>query len=220
MFWQNATVIAPRRFLHSARETPAHHVNTPLSRSPIHHPKVLDPRLLLRSEYIGRIGNSLAIFFAVGFVFQDATPDDRIIATIMLLGAGVFTAISAAWSEFQENTLTDDFLGGQILFDLVLVTGLVHVTGGAASQFAALYILVIAVAALVLNVSAGLLVAALACVFYFADVILAHRSSLDLGHWLQLGVFAGVALSSGYIASRPDCRRGCCRSRSAGPGCK
>jgi signal transduction histidine kinase len=53
-----------------------------------------------------------------------------------------------------------------------------------------------------LTASAGLLIAALGCVFYFTDVIFAHRSSLDLGYWLQLGVFAGVALSSGYIASR------------------
>lgn len=177
-------------------------MNTPLSKASIRPPKVLDTRLLLRWEYIGRMSITLAIFFAVGFVFKEARPDDKVVATIMLLGAGVFTTISAAWSEFQAKSLTDEFLGGQILFDLVLVTGLVHVTGGAASQFAALYILVIAVAALVLTASAGFLVAALGCVFYFADVILAHRSSLDLGHWLQLGVFAGVALSSGYIASR------------------
>ena len=70
---------------------------------------------------------------------------------MLLVVAGVFTAISAAWSEFQPRGLSDTFLGGQILFDLVLVTGLVHVTGGAASQFAALYILVIAVASLVLH---------------------------------------------------------------------
>lgn len=145
---------------------------------------------------------SLAIFFAVGFVFKESTPVDRLIATMMLVAASVVTAISAAWSEFQAEALNDEFIGAQILFDLVLVTGLVHVTGGAASQFAALYNLVIAVAALMLTASAGILVAAVGCVFYFADVILAHRSSLDLGHWLQLGVFAGVALSSGYIASR------------------
>jgi signal transduction histidine kinase len=145
---------------------------------------------------------TLAIFFSVGFVFREATAEDRLIASLLLIGAGSFTAISAAWSEFQTKPLNDSFLGAQILFDLVLVTGLVHVTGGAASQFAALYILVIAVAALMLTASTGLLIAALGCVFYFADVILAHRSSLDLGYWLQLGVFAGVALSSGYIASR------------------
>ena len=177
-------------------------MDTPLSKAPIPTPKVLDPRLLLRSEYVGRIALSLAMFVALGFVFEEVEPYDRLITTMLLVSAGVFTAISAAWSEFQTRALNDTFLGGQILFDLVLVTGLVHVTGGAASQFAALYILVIAVAALMLTASAGLLVAALACVLYFADVILAHRSSLDLGHWLQLGVFAGVALSSGYIASR------------------
>src|SRR5688500_16369588 len=164
--------------------------------------KALDPRLLLRASYVGRVAITLAIFFAVGFVFQDSAPEDRLIATALLVAAAVFTAISAAWSEFQPGSLNDRFLGGQILFDLVLVTGLVHVTGGAASQFGALYILVIAVAALMLTASAGLFVAALGCVFYFTDVILAHRSSLDLGYWLQLGVFAGVALSSGYIASR------------------
>jgi PAS domain S-box-containing protein len=177
-------------------------VKTPLPNTQVQTAKVLDPRLLLRWDYAGRIAITLAIFFAVGFVFEDPTPEDRLIATLLLLTAGVFTTISAAWSEFQPRPLNDAFLGGQILFDLLLVTGLVHVTGGAASQFAALYILVIAVAALMLTASAGLFVAALGCVFYYADVILAHRSSLDLGHWLQLGVFAGVALSSGYIASR------------------
>ncbi len=177
-------------------------MNATLSKAQPSTAKVLDPRLLLRWSYAGRIAITLAIFFAVGFVFRDSTPEDRLGATLLLVGAAVFTAISAAWSEFQERPLNDSFLGGQILFDLVLVTGLVHVTGGAASQFAALYILVIAVASLMLAASTGLLIAALGCVFYFADVILAHRSSLDLGYWLQLGVFAGVALSSGYIASR------------------
>ena len=184
-------------------------MNATLAKPQIHTAKVLDPRLLLRWSYVGRIAITLAIFFAVGFVFRDSTPEDRLVATLLLVGAAVFTAISAAWSEFQDRALNDSFVGGQILFDLVLVTGLVHVTGGAASQFAALYILVIAVAALMLKASTGLLIAALGCLFYFADVILAHRSSLDLGYWLQLGVFAGVALSSGYIATRlRDARAG------------
>jgi two-component system sensor histidine kinase PilS (NtrC family) len=195
-------VIAPLGFLQVARGRPALFVKTPLSKAPVQALKVLDPRLLLRWDYVGRILITLAIFFAVGFVFQDSTAEDRLVATLLLVGAGIFTAVSAAWSEFQPGALDDSFLGGQILFDLVLVTGLVHVTGGAASQFAALYILVIAVASLMLTASAGLLIAALGCVFYFTDVIFAHRSSLDLGYWLQLGVFAGVALSSGYIASR------------------
>lgn len=183
-------------------EPRAHPVTTPLSQSRIPPVRVVDPRLVLRWLYAGRLVIALAIFLAVGFVLPDALPDDRLIATMLLVAAVVFTAISAAWSEFPHRVVSDSFVGAQIIFDLVLVTGLVHVTGGATSQFAALYILVIAAAALVLTVSAGLLVAALGCVLYFADVILGHQSDLGVGHWLQLGVFAGVALSSGYIASR------------------
>lgn len=177
-------------------------MNTTLSRAPARTVTVLDPRLLLRWEYAGRLAITVAIFLAVAFVFEDSTPTDKTVAMLLVVAAAVFTALSAIWSELRYREVNDAFLGVQILFDLMLVTGLVHVTGGATSQFAALYILVIAVAALELTVSAGLLVAALGCVLYFADVILAHRMSLDLGNWLQLGVFAGVALSSGHIASR------------------
>jgi two-component system sensor histidine kinase PilS (NtrC family) len=177
-------------------------LTTPLSQSRLPPVKVLDPRLVLRWLYGGRLVIAFAIFLAVGFVLPDVLPDDRLIATMLLVAAVVFTATSAAWSEFPRRAVSDGFVGGQVLFDLFLVTGLVHVTGGATSQFAALYILVIAAAALLLTVSAGLLVAALGCVLYFADVILGHQESLGMGHWLQLGVFAGVALSSGYIATR------------------
>ncbi|HEX9563201.1 MAG TPA: ATP-binding protein [Gemmatimonadaceae bacterium] len=177
-------------------------MTTPLAQTKVQGVKVLDPRFVLRWEYVGRMAIAAAIFIVVGFVLDNASPENRLIATMLLVAAVVFTAISAAWSEYPRRQITNAFVGAQILFDLALVTGLIHVTGGASSQFAALYILVIAAAALVLTVSAGLLVAALACVLYFADVILGHQATLGLGHWLQLGVFAGVALSSGYIATR------------------
>jgi two-component system sensor histidine kinase PilS (NtrC family) len=135
-------------------------------------------------------------------VWSDARREDTLIASLIILIALAFTVGSAAWSEIYRKPLTNTFLGAQVLFDLAIVTAIVHITGGANSQFAALYILVIASASLALSVSAGLLVAALACVLYFTDVLLAKQSALNLGLWLQLGVFAGVALSSGYIASR------------------
>lgn len=163
---------------------------------------LLDPGRLLLWEYIGRLTISLAIFLAAVFVWRDANREVTLIATLIILSALVFTVASAAWSEIYRKPLTNSFVGAQVLFDLVLVTAIVHITGGATSQFAALYILVIASASLALSVSSGLLVAALGCSLYFADVILAQRSSLDLSLWLQLGVFTGVALSSAYIATR------------------
>jgi two-component system, NtrC family, sensor histidine kinase PilS len=143
-----------------------------------------------------------AIFLAAVFAWRDADRADTLIASLLVTGAMVFTAASAAFSEIYRNPLSTTFLSMQAVFDLVLVTAIVHVTGAGTSQFAALYILVIAASALLLSLGGGLLAAALGCVLYFADILFAHKAPLDAGLWLQLGVFASVALSSGYISAR------------------
>jgi two-component system sensor histidine kinase PilS (NtrC family) len=165
-------------------------------------PLVLDSRHLLRWTYVGRLAISLAIYLAAAFVWRDASRDVTLVASLIFVGAALVTLASATYSELYRRPLTKRFLGSQALMDLSIVTAVVHITGGGSSQFAALYILVIAVASLVLTVSTGLLVAALGCLMYFADVLVAHRSPLDLALWLQLCVFAGVALSAAYIAAR------------------
>jgi signal transduction histidine kinase len=78
----------------------------------------------------------------------------------------------------------------------------VHLTGGGASQFAALYILVIAIASLLQPTSVSLLVAACGCLSYFGEALLWSQGSPGIELWLQLMVFALVALSSGYIGAR------------------
>lgn len=143
-----------------------------------------------------------AIFLAAVFAWRDADRNDTLVASLLITGAMIFTAGSAAFSEIYRKPLGTVFLPLQSAFDLVLVTAVVHITGGGSSQFAALYILVIATAALLLSGRGALLIAALGCVLYFVDIIVFSRSQLDVGLWLQLGVFAMVALSSGYIASR------------------
>jgi two-component system sensor histidine kinase PilS (NtrC family) len=165
-------------------------------------PLVLDSRLLLRWTYVGRLAISLAIYLAAAFVWRDAPRDVTLIASLIFVGAAVCTLVSATYSELYRRQLTRLFYASQALIDLSIVTAIVHITGGGSSQFAALYILVIAVASLVLTVSTGLLVAAVGCLMYFADVLVAHKSPLDLALWLQLCVFAGVALSASYIAAR------------------
>jgi len=94
------------------------------------------------------------------------------------------------------------FLYLQAVYDLLLVTAVVHVTGGGASQFTLFYILVIASAALLLPVGGGLLVALLGIVCYFAEVLWLSDTAPDLSVWLQLLVFAMVALACGYISAR------------------
>lgn len=152
--------------------------------------------------YVGRLAISAAIYLAAVFAWRDADRVDTLVASLLITGTLVFTAAAAAYSEVGERPLGEPFYALQALFDLVLVTAIVHVTGGGASQFTALYILVIATSAVLLSPTGALVTAALACLTYFVEVIVLSRAQLDAALWLQLGVFAVVALSSWYIAAR------------------
>ena len=163
---------------------------------------MLDPHRILRWVYVGRLTMAAAIFLAAVLAWRDADTGLTLIASLVITGALAFTAGSALYSVVYRSVLRPAFLYTQSLFDLLVVTAIVHVTGGASSQFAALYIVVIAAASLLLPFSGGLVIAALGCLLYFADVILTPGMQLDLAVWLQLGVFAAVALGSGYIAAR------------------
>jgi two-component system sensor histidine kinase PilS (NtrC family) len=163
---------------------------------------ILNPHSILRWVYLARLAMSGAIFVAAVLAWRNADENLTLIASLLITGALLFTAGSALYSVIYRKPLRRAFLYTQSLFDLIVVTAIVHVTGGGSSQFAALYILVIAAASLLLPFSGGLLIAALGCVLYFADVIITPGTQLDLGVWLQLGVFSAVALGSGYIAAR------------------
>jgi two-component system, NtrC family, sensor histidine kinase PilS len=168
----------------------------------VRRPPILDPHRILRWVYLGRLAMSAAVFLAAVIAWKNADAGLTLVASLVIIAALAFTAGSALYSIVYRSPLRPRFLYIQSLFDLLVVTAIVHVTGGGTSQFAALYILVIAAASLLLPFSGGLLIAALGCVLYFADVLLAPGTQIDLGVWLQLGVFSAVALGSGYIAAR------------------
>jgi two-component system sensor histidine kinase PilS (NtrC family) len=163
---------------------------------------ILDPHRILRWVYVGRLTMSAAIFVAAVLAWKNADAGLTLVASLLITIALAFTAGSALYSIVYRSPLRPVFLYTQSLFDLLVVTAIVHVTGGGSSQFAALYILVIAAASLLLPFSGGLLIALLGCVLYFADVLLTPGTQLDIAVWLQLGVFSAVALGSGYIAAR------------------
>jgi two-component system, NtrC family, sensor histidine kinase PilS len=168
---------------------------------------MLDPRRMIRWVYLGRFSVATSIFLAAQLVWSSAATSDTRIASLIFAVTMVFTVASAAYTEVYGARrgmarLGRNFLYGQCLFDLVLVTAVVHVTGGGASQFALFYILVIASAALLLPVGGGLLVALMGIVCYFVEVLWLSGTSPDIGVWLQLVVFGTVALASGYISAR------------------
>ena len=164
---------------------------------------ILDPRRLLRWVYIGRLCVASAIFLAAVLFWTEADPQRTLIASLAFALTTVVTVVSAAYTEIYRKPLRPTFLYLQAIYDLLLVTAVVHVTNGTSSQFAALYILVIATSSLLVPLGGGLLVAMLGNVFYIADVLWFLNAQIkDPGLWLQLIVFAGVALASASLSAQ------------------
>ena len=161
----------------------------------------LDPARLVRWVYVGRVSVAAAIFIAAVLVWQDENTDTGklLLASLSFAITLAVTACSVVYSEFWHRPLRPTFFYLQSVFDLLLVTTVVHVTGASSSMFAALYILVIATSSMVLPVGGGLLVAALGNVLYVADSFWSVDSSLTASVWLQLAVFATVALGSAWL---------------------
>ncbi len=156
----------------------------------------------MRWVYIGRMSLGSAIFVAAVFAGDKAEAANTMVASVAFAAAVAFTAGSWWMATVQRRIPATTFFYLQSLFDIGLVTAVVHLTGRNASPFAALYILVIAVASLLLPGAGGLLVAALCIVVFFADSILGHDGGYDIALGLQLGIFAVVALGSGMVSAK------------------
>lgn len=160
------------------------------------------PRTLLRAVYIGRVSVAAAVYLTAVLKFRHATPGDILIASLLLLASLAVTAASYWRTHLRGKAPGPTFLYLQVLFDLGLVTTVVHVTGGPESDFAGLYVLIIAVAAVMMPPASTGLVTLLAGLLYFADVFFGHRVAVTPGVWIQLAVFASVAVVTAYLASR------------------
>jgi signal transduction histidine kinase len=158
---------------------------------------------VLRALYLGRLSLATAIFIAAIIVWRAADSTATLVATLAFVATLLFTAGSVFYSEQRERTPGDTFFYVQMIFDLLLVTTVVHLTqSGTPSQLAPLYILVIAVSALVLPPGGVLLIAALGDVLYFAVTIVDRNTVFELPVVVQLGIFGAVALGCGYIGAR------------------
>jgi two-component system sensor histidine kinase PilS (NtrC family) len=151
---------------------------------------------LLRWVFIGRLCLASAIFIAAVSSWSEANPTNTLVASLAFAVSTLVTVISAGYAEIYRKRVGPTFLYLQAVYDLLLVTAVVHVTNGGGSPFSALYILVIATSSLLVPSGGGVLIAALGLVLYFGDVVVFLRAPLvDPGVWLQLTVIALVALA-------------------------
>ena len=157
----------------------------------------------MRFIYLGRASLATAIFIAAVAVWRAADQTSTLIATLTFVFALTFSVASIAYSRIRSGPRSTNFYYLQAVCDLLIVTAVVHVTQfGAPSPLAPLYILVIAVSALILPSGGVLLIAALGDALYLADSLFARHASYNSAVLLQIGVFGAVALGSGLIAAR------------------
>lgn len=152
--------------------------------------------------YVGRLSLAIAIFVSVVWVWRDVNPSLTLTVTLMLVAVSTFTALAFTYTHLANHPPGENFLYSQALFDTLLVTLVVHVTGGALSVFAPLYILVIAAAAMLLPLLGGVLVGLFASILYFADIVWQANTEMDLAVLLQIALFTTVALVTGYLGDR------------------
>ena len=157
---------------------------------------------LLRGVYLGRLMLVTGILAGALLVWRQAQPADTFVATIIFLVAFAFTAWSFWRTDIEKVEPREVFLYSQVLLDVLLVTAVVHITGGQLSNFASIYILVISEGALLLPLTGGVLMGALASIVYFADLVWFHSGRLTGPVGLQIGLFSVVALATGFLGDR------------------
>ncbi|HET7613377.1 MAG TPA: ATP-binding protein [Gemmatimonadaceae bacterium] len=157
---------------------------------------------VLRVLYLGRLSLATAIFVAAVIVWGRADSGATLLATLAFVASLLFTGGSMLYAA-RADVVGDTFYYLQVIFDLLVVTAVVRVTqAGTPSQLAPLYILVIAVSALLLPPAGVLLIAMLGDVLYFAVTIANTPRVFDVPILVQLGIFGAVALGCGYIGAR------------------
>jgi len=152
--------------------------------------------------YAGRLCVAVAIYLTAVFKFAVAAPLDVLVTSFVLVAAVVVTIASYWYTHLSRRPPGRTFLYGQALFDVALITTVVHITGGPQSDLTPLYVPLIAVTAVLMPPASTGLISALVGIVYIADVFFGHTTPMTAQIGLQLLVFAAVATVTAYFSSR------------------
>lgn len=149
-------------------------------------------------------GSAMLVGEAWYEVSAEAVPlGSQILGFTGLAVAAVATLLSYLYSHRREQGVSRHFLYVQAFLDIVLVTGIVHLTGGSESVFPPLFYVALASAyALVLPFGPAILVALYTGVAYLGEIWLAYPSQMHVTVWLQVAIFTAVASVSSAIGGR------------------
>jgi two-component system sensor histidine kinase PilS (NtrC family) len=163
--------------------------------------KLPEQRQILTWVYLIRLCLAGAIFVAAALAWNSVAASTTLAATLILVLGSTFTAGSFWYTHLTRHHPGRAFLYMQVVFDVLLVAAVVHLTGSRESDFAPLFVLVIVAAAILLPFVGGILIGVLVSLLFFADIVWT-AGAVDPSALLQIALFAVVALATGYLGDR------------------
>ena len=159
---------------------------------------------LLRWVYVGRMTLAAGILVGMMVAWFSAPPEATRVATLLFLATAAGTFASVWYTDVLGRAAGRGFMYSQVVLDTALVATVIHITStGDEVVFAPLYILVITEGALLLPLPGGVLIGALASMFYLGELIWSRPGGLP---WItagpQIGLFIGVAFITGWLGDR------------------
>ena len=169
----------------------------------------LEPVQVLYWMYAVRLLFSIGVFGS-SLLIQDLTqpqlpglfsPEYRV-ATLGLSAATLLTPLAYWYSHRWRLKLGVVFIYAQATLDILLVNGIVHLTGGSSSYFTFLFIPLAAVYALILPLGPAVLVALSSGLIYLIATLVAFPGTVAWGLLLQVGIFTMVAVLASLLGAR------------------
>ena len=160
-----------------------------------------DQRTLLGWLFAFRIALATLLLVRASFVWSDRPENSFYVASGVLLFF-VITGYGAYQILIKRLGPSVGFFITQALADLAVVSALVRVGGEASTALAALYVVVIAVYALLMPTWAGISVALAAALAYVTASLWANDNTLPPGLWGQIIVFGFVFLLVAVLGHR------------------
>jgi two-component system sensor histidine kinase PilS (NtrC family) len=151
-------------------------------------PTLPDQRTLLSWLFAGRLVLALATLVRAALGWTER-PDVSFLVTLGVLFALLITAYGAWHILVRRYQPSPVFLQIQALVDLGLVTALVHLAAPTTSTLPALYVVVIAVYAVLMPPASGVLMVLVASMFYLGSVFWTQPDISEPARWWQVAVF-------------------------------
>ena len=161
----------------------------------------LEQRNFLRWVYLARSILAALVLVRAALDRSDA-PDAAFTALLVVLLTFVVTAYGFYVSRVRRQRAGLLFLFCQAATDLLLVTTVVHFEGAQQSGWAALYVAVIAVYALLMPLRVGVFTAILGAGIFLADAYLAQPVKPGTWVWGQVGIVTVVFLVVAFLGQR------------------